>query len=214
MQPNLIHIEETCKPQLLATSAVVGASIHGQSFFTGDEAFKKAAELRDLISKLANCGIPQDDVNLIAVTAQSSAGLIGKSSAVKYHIQVRCSSLEALGLVLAAICSQKNAEIFVIDWHYSEYDKTKGDLLDQCVTSAKSRAERLSRSLGVSLHAVHKLTYEFSDADKRSSPSRGLHGYADVKRRRAESLANLDLAHVSTLSVSVKAEFVVTEFAQ
>lgn len=213
-QPNLIHVEETSTAQLRATAAHIGASIHGQSFFTGTEAFKKAAELRDLIAELAKCEIPQANINLIGVTARSSSGLIAKSSSVEYHIEVKCLSMETLGPALAAICSQKNADVFVIDWQYSEYDKTKRDLLNQCVASAKSRADELSRTLGASLQAVHKLNYEFSDEEKRSTAITSQGAFGKPRARGSESLANLNLAHVSALFVTVKADFVVTEFAQ
>lgn len=81
---NVIHVDETCNTKLSATSADVGVTIHGQSFFTGTEAFKRAAELRDLVAELEKCSITQDDVNLIAVTARSSTGLIGKSSPARH----------------------------------------------------------------------------------------------------------------------------------
>lgn len=46
---------------------------------------------------------------------------------------------------------------------------------------------RLSRSLGISLQAVHKLHYEFSDAQKCMSASSGLSAYhklgIDTSRR-------------------------------
>ncbi|MEZ5941474.1 MAG: SIMPL domain-containing protein [Planctomycetaceae bacterium] len=214
MEPNLINVEESQSAELKATSAVICVKIRGQSLFTGTEAFTKAAEVRNLLVEVQKFEITNDDVTLVAVSAKSTSGLMTTSSSAEYILEIRCLSLESLAPVLSAICSQKNAEVVAICWQYEDYETAKRELLEECTLLAKSRAEHLSRLLGAKLRAVHRLKYVFRHVPNRSSLTSEFEMLSSLDSAAStRGLADLNLSNVCSLSVTVKADFSVADFA-
>jgi len=83
-QPDTITIETLEKADVFADSVDLYTKIKGKSFFNGDEAFKKAREVRDLVEELTSFGILEGDILLESVHAHASKGIIGKSSSATY----------------------------------------------------------------------------------------------------------------------------------
>ena len=57
---NLVTVSESAARELTATGARLGVRISGQSFVTGTQAFKKAAEVAACIAAVEKCGVTED----------------------------------------------------------------------------------------------------------------------------------------------------------
>lgn len=214
-QPHLIVVNETAERRIHASGAELTVCISGQSFFTGNEAFQKAAEVGRCVEAIKACGLQQDDVSIQNVSTEVESGILTKSSSATYHLCVRCKSLECLGPVLAAVAAQKNTKLAQVSWTFDALSDIKRDLLKAAVKKAKATAQLIVESLSTQCSALHKLAYDFRGLDD--------HGYAadlseydgTIKRRRAAratDLQQLNLAHETKLLVVVAAEFVVAPF--
>jgi len=215
--PNCIILEETVSEETHASGARLLVRIRGESFFTGNEAFKKATEVRQFLADVNQCGLTEEDVTLQGVTTEVSSGLLGKSSGAMYALRVRCASVELVGPVLSAVASQKNCELVSIDWRYPQLDELHGKLLDECTEKAKRRAGRIAGALGVRLVGVRKFQHEFIDPERIQSllpQGASLRAYAAsaLKARASEALSTLNLSHVNRIGVKVSAEFIVGDF--
>ena len=211
---HLITVRETASADVTASGAKLAVRITGQSFFTGNEAFKKAGEVAHLVSTLKELGLPEDDIQLLNVSTEVESGILTKSSSATYQIQVICRSIDLLGRVLSAISSQKNAKLDAISWLYPDLETTRRDLVQTAVRAAKETARAVADSLDVPLLGVHKLSYdisglnaEFQVPDTSSNPGR-------ARKALTAPLDTLELSHTTTVKVIVTAEFMVDAFAR
>ena len=69
-------------------------------YLTKLKLLKKAKEVSQLISALVETGLKEQDVTLRGVHAESSSGILGKSTSASYQLRVRCDELEKLADVL------------------------------------------------------------------------------------------------------------------
>ncbi len=213
---NLISIRDTASRELAASGACLVVRISGKSVFTGSEAFKKAAEVSGCVAAVTKCGIPDDDIRLLNVSAEVESGLLAQSSSATYHIEINCRSIELLGPVLAAVSSQKNAKIEAVAWQYTDLPKTKMELLQEAVRTAKASATAVADSLSVALLGVHKLSYEVIglDTQVRLPATSSYAGGTKARKGRAAALEGLMLSHTTNLAITVSAEFLVGPFIE
>jgi uncharacterized protein YggE len=212
---HLITVREIATADVQASRAKLAVRIAGQSFFTGSEAFKKAAEVANCVSSLKDCGIPEDDIHLLNVSTEVESGILLKSSSATYHLLVECKSIDLLGRVLTTISSQKNSKIAAISWHYPDIENTKLDLIRKAVRAAKDAARDVADSLAVSLVGVHKLSYEISGLDTELRvPEVSAYTARARTKANATALDSLDLSHTNTVAAAVTAEFIVDTFRQ
>ena len=213
---NLISVSEISTRELSATGARLVVRISGQSFFTGVQAFKKAAEVAACIASLAVCGIPEDDIRLLNVSAEVESGFLTKSSSAIYDLEVKCRSIDSLAPVIAAISSQKNSKISSVAWDYPDLGKTQKDVLQDAVRAAHSSATAIAAALNTSVLGVHKLSYDVAglDTELQVPGRRAARGRAamEFKAGMAELSSGLTFSHTTQIAVTVKADFLVGTF--
>jgi uncharacterized protein YggE len=211
---HLITVRETSTANVTASGAKLTVRIVGQSFFMGNEAFKKAAEVANLVAALRELGLAETDIQLLTVSTDVESGMLTKSSSATYSLQINCSSIELLGRILSKISSQKNAKLSEIVWQYPDLAKHKRELVQAAVRAAKDAAVAIAESLAVSLQGIHRLSYEMVGLD------RDLHIPAEpgalMRTRSMQQTApldSLDLSHEGKMTVIITAEFMVGDFA-
>ncbi len=148
---HLITVCESAYRDVIASGACLTVTIGGQSFFTGNEAFKKAEEVARCVAALGECGISTDQIHLQAVSINVDGWLLIKSSSASYHLQIECPSLDQLGGILAALAGQKHCQVDQVSWRYQDLEKTKNELLRTVAGSARVTAGTLCDALSVSL---------------------------------------------------------------
>lgn len=213
-QGNLISVSELAFRDISASGGRLEVVISGQSFFSGNEAFKKAAEVATCVDELAKHGIEAENVRIRDVTTQVESGLLSKSSSASYRLEVVCQTMDLLGNAVQVVSSLKNSELTRIDWDYSNLETKKREVLDEAVRQAKTSAETIASALGQQLGGVHRLRYDVHGLDN---------GQQDLSPRRlrmararassmdlSESTQGLTLAHRTRIQVQVSADFLVT----
>lgn len=155
-----IVVEEMVTYELRASSAVLSVSVKGTSFFADDAAMKKAKEVATLIDALKEVGIPEAEIRLRNVVAESQSGIISKSSSAKYQLSVKCADLERLSETLAIITSAKNCELHKLDWRFSDDREVKLKQLEQVFSAARETGECIAKSLGVQIEGVQDCIFE------------------------------------------------------
>lgn len=81
---NQITVEEIVIFELKASSVVLNVSVKGTSYFADDVAIKKAKEVSALVDAFKELGIPEEEIRLTNVIADSQSGIISKTSSAKY----------------------------------------------------------------------------------------------------------------------------------
>lgn len=211
---HLITVRETSTAHVTASGAKLTVRIAGQSLFTGNEAFKKAAEIANLVSALRELGLTEADIQLLNVSTEVESGMMIKSSSATYFLQITCASIDLLGRILAKISSQKNAKLSDISWQYPDLEQHKREWVQTAVRVAKDAARAIADSLEVPLRGVHSLSYEIVGLDHAPQiPKESVYLMRTRSRPRTEPLDSLDLSHVGTITVIVTAEFIVGDFS-
>ncbi len=218
-EQHLISVQGTATRVLQATGATLEIQIRGQSFVTGNEAFRKAAEVANCVAALREVGIDEEHIHLFNVSTNVESGLLLKSSSASYELRVECQEIETLGRVMTAISSQKNVKLRSVSWEYPDLERTRLELICQSVEAAKQTARTIADALGTPLVSVHRLSYKVSGLGTRTEvtdfvDSDEEYGYAKTKRRSRSTAAleQLSLSHVTTVEVTANAQFVVGQF--
>ncbi|MBC8289192.1 MAG: SIMPL domain-containing protein [Planctomycetes bacterium] len=211
---HIVTVKESSDAELTAAGAQIIVRIAGQSFFTGNEAFKKAQEVADCTAALKRVGVTEDDITLASVTTEIETGILSKTSSAIYHLSVRVTAMEAFGPALAAISSQKNAKIAGMSWHYPDLDETKAATLQNAVRASKVAATQIAIALGTTVSAVHKLSYEFTGIDTEVRTTLGAYSGKTRAKHSTAALDQLNLFHKTRMLATVTADYVIEPFTE
>jgi hypothetical protein len=163
--PNTIAIDIPLQREVEASRADLTVRIEGHATFSGGSALKKAREIRDLVERLAEAGVPESAVRLRSAKAQVTSGLISKSSTVKYVLRIEVPSRDLVAAALGAVTSVKNAELVSLEWQYDDLDAVHEQLLREALILARDRAAVICEALAQRTTVVHRLNENFDRRD-------------------------------------------------
>ena len=209
--PRRLHLESTERVEIEAKGATLGVCIDGKSYFSGEEAFSKAEEVKGCVDALQRVGVAAEDIRLACVTADVRSGILSKSSSARYHLGIIVHSLGQVGTVISVLMQQKNAELEGSYWHFPEFEETKDDLLTRCVTKAKGEALVIAKALGVELLGVYSLHVETKEPARQIFSSR--QAAFGGRAKKSPALDMLVFSHTGELSVKTSVEFEMSAFA-
>ena len=217
-KPDLIKIYSEVTASIKATTAEFLVRIDGESFFTGNTAYKKSKEVASLVQALSEmAGIEEDKVFLQSVRAEKSTGIVGRSSKAIYVLKVVCEDLDDVGNALGAITSRKNAKLASVKWNFDESEETREKWLIAALEKAAQKAEKVARALNVKITGVHSFGEKYISTDMQLSGSYAGEGAARVKSKRglaarvtSESLG-LQVQHEKEVTMAVEVEFRVSQ---
>ena len=195
--PRRLHLESTERVEIEAKGATLGVCIDGKSYFSGEEAFSEAEEVKGCVDALQRVGVAAEDIRLACVTADVRSGIV--------------HSLGQVGTVISVLMQQKNAELEGSYWHFPEFEETKDDLLTRCVTKAKGEALVIAKALGVELLGVHSLHVETKEPARQIFSSR--QAAFGGRAKKSPALDMLVFSHTGELSVKTSVEFEMSAFA-
>src|SRR5215510_8903730 len=155
-KPDTIKVSATQREEISANRADLFVTVRGSSLVSGDQALKKAKEVSQLVEALTSFGLSPEAIKLQGVHIETSTGAILKSSSATYRLKVQCEKLDQLAELLDIISSQKNAALERIAWKYNEDEARERSLLT-ALEKAKSKAEKVAKSLGVKILGVYDL---------------------------------------------------------
>lgn len=213
-KPNTLKISEARRHEIPANRADLHVTVEGASLFTGSEALTKAREVAQLVRELTEFGLPQSDIYLQGIFADTSSGLLGKTSLARYKLRLRCANLAQLADLLGIVTGQKNARLALIEWGYPDNDALKDQWLDECITRANVKAARIAAGLGVRLLGVHTFSEKYQDGETPNRTTVAPEGAllrARAARVSPEELG-LEISHTKTVHVSVEIEYLVSVY--
>ena len=214
-KPDTISVTVAHREEVEAEKVDIHVTIKGSSLVTGTAALKKAKEVSQLVSALAEVGLKEQDVALKSIHAESSSGILGKSTSATYQLRVRCDDLEILADILGVITSQKNAKLDFLAWRYPDDKKLKAEWLQSCLAEAKAKAKAIASSLDVKLLGVHALSEKWLDSEQGDRPFLNEVRAGGVMLKamaRAERIdLGLPLSHSKWIELQLETQFRVSE---
>lgn len=200
--PDTISVRVTQEEEIVADSADITLSISGSSFFVGNDAFKKAKEVKTFVRELEGIGIDASQLSLRSVAFQSQSIAIAKASSVNYVLKVSKIDLEKLSGVLTAIFARKQIELNELHWNYASAKETYLRLRSLALNDAIHIARQDAEILGVDLLGVHELAEEGDMHSRRSVE--GFDGaLAAPRSRSARAPIDLGMVIASTMMLAV-----------
>jgi len=212
-KPDTIAVNVELERKVHASGVDMHVEIRGDSLISGQTALKKAREVRDLVTALADVGIPADKVQVVGIRAEVSSGLIGKSSSAVYRLRVGIASPDTLADALGAVTSRKNATLIGLEWQYDRLDELHSEMLTDALRKAQTRAALICRELGHRSMGVHALTENLRDHhEKQGHLYRGgtlSEASLGVRRKVAVTKDDLGLevSHTKTVSLDLRVEY-------
>ena len=210
-KPDTIYISAMHHEEIQASHADLMVTVKGSSLLSGDEALKKAKEVSQLVDALTSFGLVSEKIQVQGVHVESSSGTFLKSSSATYRLKIRCEKLDQLADLLGIITSQKNTTLENIDWKYAD-DDAHERILEQAITKASAKAQKVSSALGVSILGIYSFR-EYDLGERESSMERG------IAQRKAPAFdappsldIGMDIHHSKTIKINVDIEYRVSEF--
>ncbi len=211
-KPDTIKVSASHREEISANRADLFVTVKGSSVFSGDQAMKKAKEVNQLVEALTSLGLSAEAVHLQGVYIESSSGALLKSSSATYRLKVQCEKLDQLAELLDIISSQKNAALERIAWKYNEDEAREHGLL-AALEKAKSKADKVAKSLGVKILGVYDLIENNFDEETPFQPfaAQAMPMRAVAKAAPEPSLG-MDIQHSKTVTVNVDIWYRVSGF--
>ena len=153
---DIITIEVTEEEQLFATGVSLAVQIHGSAFFSGEEAYKKALEVRQLVGGLRDAGVSEKDIFMDSVYADVSKGKISQSSSATYNLTITCKDLNKLSDILGVITAQDNIKMRGMVWGFGDLDAIREKLLEKCLLKSKKKADKIASIYGIELAGIRE----------------------------------------------------------
>ena len=213
-KPDTITVAVTRREEIAADEVDIHATVKGSSLMTGDAALKKAKEVSQLISALREVGVKEEDISLQSIRAESSGGILGRTTSASYEIRVRCADLETLADILGVVTGQKNIKLDFLSWRYPDDKQARNEWLQSCLAAAKEKARHIASGLGVRLTGVHTFSEKWIDSEKSERAYLG--EISDGALRARSSMARtidlgFPLSHSKRIELHIEAEFRVSE---
>jgi len=211
-KPDTIKISASQREEISANHAELFVTVKGSSVVSGDQALKKAKEVSQLVEALTSFGLSPEAIHLQGVHIETSSGVLLKSSSATYRLKIKCEELDQLAELLDIIASQKNTALERIDWKYPE-EAARERGMETALAKAKSKADKVAKSLGVKLLGVYDFIENIYDEEMpypqfaaQAMPMR-LSGKA-----APEPSLGMDIQHSKTINIGVDIWYRVSEF--
>lgn len=164
-KPDTITVRVFHQGVLEANQAEIHATVKGSSLVTGNDALEKAKEVQQFTDTLKKNGIDADRITLRCIHAESTSGILGKSSSANYHLSIDCQDLDTIAEILNGITADKNTQLDWISWKYPDEDEVRLGWIEQTISRAEKQANRICRGLGVELIGVYRFRDRWCDRE-------------------------------------------------
>ena len=219
-KPDTIKVSASHREEITANRADLFVTVKGSSVVSGDPAMKKAREVSQLVEALTSpalsggegLGLSPEAVHLQGVHIETTSGTLLRSSSAMYRLKIQCDKLDQLAEILDIISSQKNATMERIAWKYNEDEAREHGLLT-ALEKAKSKADKVAKSLGVKILGVYDLIESNFD-EEMPYPQFAAQGMAmrSVAKSAPEPSLGMDIHHGKTVTVNVDIWYRVSAF--
>jgi len=148
-------------------------------------------------------------VTLDGVVAESSRGVLHRSSSATYTLRVHCQDFEKLADVLVAATVPKTAKLMRMRWKFSRDRENEEACLRAALEAATKRAHIVAEVLGVQVNSVHRSTYEIAglgDETQVIHAEEAMH-YRAARAGPASEVLGMPVEHRKNVRVSVHVEF-------
>lgn len=213
-KPDTIKITASQREEIQATFADLFVTVKGSSLVSGDAALKKAKEVSQLVDELTRFGLPPEAIHLQSVYAETSGGVLLRSSSATYRLRIRCEKLEQFADLLGIITNQKNATFERVEWKYPD-EAAKEQALEKAIQKAEAKARKVAAAMGVKLLGIYLFTENVIDQETFAPQAM----FAAQAAPRAKGIVSqpdlgMDIQHSKTVDVRVEIEYRISGFEQ
>jgi uncharacterized protein YggE len=167
--PDLLYINVDEEFQSDAKACDLYLQVRGSSFWSANEALKKAKEVSGLVNELSGIGVANSEIEILEVTARKEKGLVSSSSSADYSLKVKCTDFSKFPPILGVVTRQKNISLQYMDWDYGNDEDAQTRAIERALAKAKRKAKIVADALGVSIQGVHTFTDEVFHSGPLSS---------------------------------------------
>ena len=211
-KPDTIKISALQREEIFADRADLFVTVKGSSVVSGEQALKKAKEVSQLVEALTSFGLSPEAVQLMGVHIETASGVLLKSSSATYRLKIKCEKLDQLAELLDIIATQKNAALERIEWKYPE-EAARERGMEAALEKAKSKADKVAKSLGVKLLGVYNLIEKLYD-EEMPHPQFAERGISkrSLGAMPPEPSLDMDIQHGKTINIGVDIWYRISAF--
>ncbi|RKG52048.1 SIMPL domain-containing protein [Corallococcus sp. AB011P] len=197
-ESGLIVVELSAEHELEADHVDAVVDVKASEFFTGNAAFTNAREVASLVGRMGELGVPASAFTLQAVQAETSEGLLSRSSSARYTVRIHLADMGRVGDVLAALSGLKQATLRELRWGYTREPEARQDWLEALARESVKKARRVAAGLGVTLAGLHRFSERTWESQTRVFGLRaGGYGGDDDMRPLASTVSSYSAPRAS-----------------
>ena len=211
-KPDTIKVSAFHREEIFASHANLFVTVKGSSVVSGNEAMKKAKEVRQLVEALTRFGLMNETIQLLGVHIEASSGALLKSSSATYQLRIRVEKLDQLAELMDIVGSQKNTTLERIEWKYPE-EIAREHGLESAIAKGKAKAEKIAMALGVKLLGIYDFMENAFDEERPPMPFQAMEmGMKSRAMASAEPSLGMDIQHSKTIQVNIDIWYRVSSF--
>ncbi|RKH46508.1 SIMPL domain-containing protein [Corallococcus sp. AB049A] len=157
-ESGIIVVELSAEHELEADHVDAVVEVKASSFFTGNAAFANAREVATLVRAMEDLGVQASAFTLQSVQAETTEGLLTRSSSALYLVRIRLVDMARVGDVLAALSGLKQATLRELRWGYTHEAEARQDWLEALARESVKKARRVAAGLGVTVAGLHRFS--------------------------------------------------------
>lgn len=153
--------------RITADSARLHARVKGSSALFGNAAAKKAAEVRDLVTALAQVGIGEEAIEVEGVRLQSRGGVLGKNQQVEFSLVIAATS-EQLPAALGVLADRADLTLNELEWVFDSFEASI-PATAAALGKARRKADAVAAAAGASVTAISLISDSWNVPSPRVS---------------------------------------------
>jgi hypothetical protein len=134
-------------------------------------------------------GFPGEAIGVENVSAETAAGLLGKSSQVTYFLRLKVTQTTMIPAVMVVLAETKNLQINRTLWLFNRLEQERNEWIRQCLAIITERARIMAAGLGARLAGIARVT-ERLETDEQGSLRRYMPVTEGVVRRRSMGIVS------------------------
>ena len=189
MSEGVMRVTASEKTELLAQRARLHVQIEGETFVLGNAALTRSREVAEMVGRLREFGLQDEDIQVASVYSKTQSGLLGKSSRAVFKLRIAVSDLDKLPDYMGVLTSQKNLELERLEWLYDE-DAALLELSSKAIAKAHAKAQAMAGAIGYQVTGIR------SCSDSNELPQTAdlyFHGAAAAPARSRAQSAPLEV---------------------
>lgn len=166
----VIRVTATERGTVAAHRARLHVTIESEKLALGDAALAASGELADLVGRLKDLGVADEEFSVTGAYTSTKAGLLTKETRTVYTVVVGIADTTRMGQYLRAISIHKGAVSNWVEWVFDD-QTASAELAARAIRSARAKADLMAAAAGAEVVGLKAASDSWSMPEPAPRPA-------------------------------------------